>query len=184
MCSFAGFYCAEIHICAWCGAVACLTYPQISKSDCDAVQFDTVAQFAVSDTFRTTTNNIFNRDQIIRSIKPRRLSPAFYGCKAKRVKKEINVLEKEKKCPTTSLVLEEVRKKCEGRIYTLEEFTVKRMNTIWFTNRSENMEDSWILQIIKHFHILSYSLNCAILSSINIELCFFFPVLRPQPIPS
>jgi hypothetical protein len=100
-----------------------------------------VAQLAVADTFRTTTD-IFNRDQIIRSIKPRRLSPAFFGCKVKRVEKEINDLEKERKCPTTSLVLEEVRKKCEGRIYTLEESTVKRMNTICFTNRSENMEGS------------------------------------------
>lgn len=111
MYSFAGCYCVEIHIFSWCGVVACFMYPQISKLDCDAVQFDMVAQLAVADTFRTTTNNIFNRDQIIRSIKPRRLSPAFFGCKAKRIKEEINVLEKEKKCPTTSLVLEEVRKK-------------------------------------------------------------------------
>lgn len=103
--------CVEIHICAWCGFVACLTYPKITKPDCDAVRFDMVAQLAAADTFRKTTNNIFNRDQIIRSIKPRRLSPAFFGCRAKRAKEEINVLEKEKKCPTTSLVLEEVRKK-------------------------------------------------------------------------
>jgi hypothetical protein len=128
--NIAGCYCVEIHICAWSGVVGWLTYPQISKSDSDAVQFDMVAQLAVADAFRTTTNNTFNRDQIIRSTKPRRLSSAFFGCKEKRVKEGINVLEKEKKCPTTSLVLEEIRKKCEGRIYTLEESTVKRMNTI------------------------------------------------------
>jgi hypothetical protein len=30
---------------------------------------------------------------------------------------------------------------------------VKRMNTICFTNRSENMEGSWLLPIIKlHIH--------------------------------
>lgn len=36
-------------------------------------------------------------------------------------------------------MLEEVRKKCEGRICKLEESSVKRKNTICFTNHSKNI---------------------------------------------
>jgi len=36
-------------------------------------------------------------------------------------------------------MLEEVRKKCEGRICKLEESTVKGTNTIYFTNHSKNI---------------------------------------------
>lgn len=39
----------------------------------------------------------------------------------------------------TFLMLEEVRKKCEGRICKLEESTVKRKNTIYFTNHFKNI---------------------------------------------
>jgi hypothetical protein len=39
----------------------------------------------------------------------------------------------------TFLMLEEVGKKCEGRICKLEESTVKRKNTIYFTNHFKNI---------------------------------------------
>jgi hypothetical protein len=134
-----GCYCFEIQVSVWSG-VSVSRVHKYGNPTCDALQFDAPAQFAVADVFSTTTNNIFNRDQIIRSIKPRRLSPASFGCKAKRVKEKKKCFGEEEMSCHLFGVGGGKKKKCEGRICTLEESTVKRMNTILFTNRSENIE--------------------------------------------